>query len=180
MSLKHQFKLLAAYNRWINTKVYKAASDLAPMDLAKDRGAFFASILGTLNHLIVGDTIWLKRFATHPSCITSLREVVALAEPTSLNQIVFDDFSDLHKHRDWLDKQIIDWINELSDGDLDYTLSYHNSKGVFTRKGYSSLLLHFFNHQTHHRGQVSTLLSQAGADIGVTDLLVLIPEEPDI
>ncbi|HUE92381.1 DinB family protein [Pseudomonas sp.] len=177
MNLKHHFELLASYNLWINTKVYKAASDLAPIDLAKDRGAFFGSILGTLNHLIAGDTIWLRRFATHPSCATSLRAVTELPEPTSLSQIIFDDFSDLHKHRNWLDKQIINWIDELSDADLNYALSYHNTKGVFTRKCYSSLLLHFFNHQTHHRGQVSALLSQAGSDVGITDLLVLIPEE---
>lgn len=176
MSLKQHFELLASYNEWMNSKVYESAGQLTATDLAKDRGAFFASILGTLNHIVVGDTIWLKRFATHPSCLGSLREVANLPNPTSLNQIIFDDFSSLHKHRNWLDEQIINWISELSDDDLDYILDYHNIKGVFSNKCYSSLILHFFNHQTHHRGQVSTLLSQAGVDIGVTDLLVLVPE----
>ncbi|MEQ9564674.1 MAG: DinB family protein, partial [Pseudomonadales bacterium] len=127
-----------------------------------------------------GDVIWLKRFATHPSCVTSLREVGDLPKPISLNQIVFDDFGRLSEHRAWLDQEIIDWIAELSDGDLDFILSYSNSKGVPANKRYSSLVLHFFNHQTHHRGQVSTLLSQAGVDIGVTDLLAQIPEESHV
>lgn len=180
MSLKQHFELLASYNQWMNSKVYDAARQLTATDFAKDRGAFFGSILATLNHIVVGDTIWLKRFATHPSCLITLQEVVKLPSPTSLNQIIFHDFSSLNEHRDWLDEQIINWIGELSDDDLDYVLTYHNTKGVSANKCYSNLLLHFFNHQTHHRGQVSTLLSQAGADIGVTDLLVLVPEEPHV
>ncbi|MFL1456601.1 DinB family protein [Marinobacter sp. GN3S48] len=180
MSQKNHFELLAAYNQWMNSKVYEAAGQLSATDLAKDRGAFFGSILGTLNHILVGDTLWLKRFATHPSCLNSLREVADLQNPTSLNQILFDDLGRLSDQRIWLDRQIINWIAELSEGDLDFVLSYHDIKGIPARKRYSSLVLHFFNHQTHHRGQVSTLLSQAGVDIGVTDLLAQIPEETDV
>ena len=176
MSLKHHFELLATYNQWMNSKVYEAASRLSEQELARDRGAFFGSILGTLNHLVVADTIWLKRFATHPSCLASLREVADLPSPTSLDQILFKDLTSLSDHRFWLDQKIINWIAELSDGDLDFVLSYSNTKGVPANKRYSSLVLHFFNHQTHHRGQISTLLSQAGEDVGVTDLLALIPE----
>lgn len=180
MSLKNHFELLAAYNQWMNSKVYEAAGQLSATDLAKDRGAFFGSIFGTLNHILVGDTLWLKRFATHPSCLNSLREVADLQNPTSLDQILFDDLGRLSDQRIWLDRQIINWIAELSESDLDFVLSYHDIKGIPAKKRYSSLVLHFFNHQTHHRGQVSTLLSQAGVDIGVTDLLALIPEETDV
>ncbi|MGP5308516.1 DinB family protein [Vreelandella alkaliphila] len=180
MSLKDHFVMLASYNQWMNSKVYEAAGHLSATDLAKGRGAFFGSILGTLNHILVGDTIWLKRFATHPSCVASLHEVADLPKPTTLDQIVFEDFGRLSEHRSWLDQRIIDWVAELSDGDLDVVLSYRNSKGIPANKRYSSLVLHFFNHHTHHRGQVSTLLSQAGVDIGVTDLLVHIPEETHV
>ncbi|MDW5377269.1 DinB family protein [Halomonas sp. HP20-15] len=180
MSLKKQFELLATYNQWMNSKVYVAAGQLSATDLAKDRGAFFGSILGTLNHILVGDTIWLKRFATHPSCLNSLRVVADLQSPTSLGQILFDDLGRLSEQRIWLDRQIINWIAELSEGDLDFVLSYHNTKGISAQKRYSSMVLHFFNHQTHHRGQVSTLLSQAGVDIGVTDLLAQIPDETHV
>lgn len=177
MNLKNHFELLATYNQWMNSKVYEAAAQLSADELAKDRGAFFGSILGTLNHILVGDTIWLKRFANHPSCKDSLREITTPDNPTSLNQILFGDIARLTEHRTWLDWQIIHWISELTEDDLAVTLSYHNTKGIPASKRFSSLVLHFFNHQTHHRGQVSTLLSQAGVDIGATDLLVQIPEE---
>lgn len=180
MSMKEHFELLAAYNQWMNSKVFEAAGRLSMAELAKDRGAFFSSIHGTLNHILVGDTIWLKRFATHPSCLTSLRDVANLPNPSSLNQILFEDFTALSEHRAWLDCQIANWIGELSDGDLNLILSYHNTKGISASKRFSSLVHHFFNHQTHHRGQVSALLSQAGEDIGVTDLLALIPNETHV
>ncbi|WP_342595082.1 DinB family protein [Salinicola lusitanus] len=177
MTLKDHFGLLASYNQWMNSKVYEAASLLSANDLAMDRGAFFGSILGTLNHILVADTIWLKRFAEHPACLTSLREVVDLAHPTGLDQILFDDIERLSERRVWLDQKIIGWIAGLSDDDLDIVLTYRNSQGMTFHKRYSSLVLHFFNHQTHHRGQASTLLSQAGKDVGVTDLLALIPND---
>lgn len=178
MNLKNHFELLATYNEWINSKIYEAAGQLSAEDLARDRGAFFGSILGTLNHIVVADTIWLKRFATHPSCANALQDIVGLQNPTSLDQIIFDDLGRLSEHRIWLDDQIINWIAELSEEDLDVVLSYHSTKGIPANKRFSSLILHFFNHQTHHRGQVSTLLSQAGVDIGITDLLAQIPQEP--
>ena len=180
MSLKDHFELLSVYNQWMNSKIYEAAGQLSEAELAKDRGAFFGSILGTLNHIIVGDTIWLKRFANHPSCLNSLREVAGLQNPTSLDQMVFNDFDRLSEHRVCLDRNIINWIAGLSEGDMDFILSYHNTKGTPANKRYSNLVLHFFNHQTHHRGQVSTLLSQAGVNIGATDLLAQVPEEAHV
>ncbi|MAK51629.1 DinB family protein [Marinobacter sp. UBA2498] len=113
MSLKDHFELLSIYNQWMNSKIYESASSLSATDLTQDRGAFFGSILGTLNHIVVGDTIWLKRFANHPSCVGSLQEVANLPNPTSLSQIVFDDIGSLFEHRTWLDRQIISWVAGL-------------------------------------------------------------------
>jgi uncharacterized damage-inducible protein DinB len=177
MGLKEHFELMATYNRWMNIKIYEAAGTLEQTELARDRGAFFGSILGTLNHIVVGDTIWLNRFATHPAFGSALKDVTDLPSPQSLSEILFEDFRALSERRAWLDRQIIDWVSALSDDDLNAVLRYHNTKGVSANRRFSSLLQHFFNHQTHHRGQVSTLLSQAGVDIGVTDLLALIPDE---
>lgn len=179
MTLTEHFGLLATYNQWMNSKVYEAAGHLSDSELSKDRGAFFGSIIGTLNHILVADTIWLQRFATHPSCQTSLIEVARLPGPKSLDQVLFEDLGSLSEHRTWLDGQITNWIEALNDKDLGFVLDYKNIQGVSSSKTYSSLVLHFFNHQTHHRGQVTTLLSQAGQDVGVTDLLALIPDESD-
>nr|WP_067287069.1 DinB family protein [Marinobacterium profundum] len=177
MELKQHLELLASYNAWMNLKVYEAAGRLDSRDLAKESGAFFGSVLGTLNHIVVGDTIWLQRFATHPACGLSLRQVADLPPPLSLDQLQFKDLHALTKHRVWLDEQITQWIAALTESDLEHVLHYRNTKGIAANKRYASLILHFFNHQTHHRGQVSTLLHQAGEDIGVTDLLALIPDE---
>jgi uncharacterized damage-inducible protein DinB len=177
MALKQHLELLASYNAWMNAKVCEAAARLDAQELVRDRGAFFGSVLGTLNHLVVGDTIWLQRFATHPACGVTLREVADLPAPASLDQLLFADLQALTTHRVWLDAQISQWIAALTESDLDQVLHYRNTRGIPADKRYGSLVLHFFNHQTHHRGQVSTLLHQAGEDIGVTDLLALIPDE---
>lgn len=177
MSLKAHFELLASYNQWMNAKIYATAGELGADELAQDRGAFFGSILGTLNHILIADIIWLKRFAAHPGCLVPLREIVELPDPRSLDQILFDDFAVLSGQRSWLDRRISDWVSQLSDDGLDRVLAYRNTKGVPANRRFSSLVLHFFNHQTHHRGQVTTLLSQAGKTVEVTDLLVLIPDE---
>ncbi|MBO0494499.1 DinB family protein [Pseudomonas sp. Marseille-Q1929] len=166
--------LMASYNQWMNQKVYDAASHLTDAQLLEDRRAFFGSILGTLNHLALGDTVWLKRFAQHPAGYLALVPLEAVAMPSDLKHLAFADLRTLAAYRVWLDRLIIDWVNTLQAPELDQRLHYHNMRGVAANKDFSSLLLHFFNHQTHHRGQVTTLLSQAGVDVGDTDLLALI------
>ena len=177
MSELSAVRLLADYNQWMNGRLYEATATLPEAVRQEDRGAFFGSIENTLNHLLVADTLWLKRFAVHPACIDSLAPFTLLPTPPALDVPVRDTFAELHLHRLWLDQQIVGWCGALRDADLDYVLSYRNRQGAASRRRFGSLLTHLFNHQTHHRGQVTTLLSQAGVDVGVTDLLVHIPDE---
>ncbi len=180
MSEREHFQLLAQYNEWMNLKLYDAAAQLPAHQLDADRGAFFGSLMGTMNHIVAGDTIWLQRFATHPARHAALDPLRALARPDGLAAIFSTDLPALRVHRQMLDGVIREWVAQLSDQDLDHVLQYGNTKGVRSDKRFGSLLLHLFNHQTHHRGQASTLLSQARIDIGVTDLLALIPnQDPD-
>jgi uncharacterized damage-inducible protein DinB len=167
---------MAEYNAWMNAKVYEAAGKLSPAELVQDRGAFFGSILGTLNHLVVADTIWLKRFAAHPARFAALEPVLALPLPERLDTILFTDLAAMTVHRVWLDGVITAFADAMTETGLASTLHYTNTKGTPFARPLSGVLMHFFNHQTHHRGQVSTLLTQAGVDIGVTDLLALLPE----
>ena len=169
--------LLASYNEWMNSKLYEAAAKLPPEEFAAEKSAFFGSLRGTLNHLVVADIIWLKRFALHPSNHTALESIRRVPSPQSLNQRMFDDLPALHEYRRRLDETIDEWAASLAAADLRHVLAYTNTKGVSYRKSFSNLVLHFFNHQTHHRGQATTLLFQAGVDVGVTDLLALIPDE---
>ena len=167
--------LMAAYNEWMNAKLYDAAGTLPDEELAADRKAFFGSILGTLNHLVVADTIWLKRFMLHPANYTALQPMQDLPAPKSLDQLLFADLESLAEHRKRLDGMMIEWARSIEEPDLGHLLRYTNTKGVVAERPFFGLLMHFFNHQTHHRGQVTTLLSQAGVDVGETDLFALIP-----
>ncbi|KAA3655641.1 MAG: DUF664 domain-containing protein [Proteobacteria bacterium] len=172
-------RLMAHYNRWMNERLYAAAATLDHEALHADRGAFFGSLFGTLNHLVVADTIWLKRFATHPACLTALAPLRDEPMPAALDAPRCPDLPALTEHRARLDALIVDWTGTLADADLDAALPYHNMRGIPATRNVFALLMHFFNHQTHHRGQATTLLSQSGVDMGATDLLLQIPDLTD-
>lgn len=171
-----QFKLLAEYNQLMNQRQFAAAAQLSKDELEKDMGAFFHSVLGSLNHILVGDILWLKRFAEHPSCASSLSVLSMMEKPQSLDAILFRDFNQLSEQRQQMDQIIVDWIRDLSDSDLDDCIYYTSMAGKTFNKPFSSLITNLFMHQVHHRGQVTTLLSQCGVDFGDTDLIEIIPQ----
>lgn len=175
MSVKENLQLMASYNQWMNHSVYKAVAELSDADLIEDKGAFFGSVLGTLNHNLAADIIWLKRFADHFSELSSLDFVRTLERPATLNTQLFDDLLLLQSQRFRLDQLIIDMMNEITDEMLSSALMYKNMKGIEHSQRFGFTLQHFFNHQTHHRGQITTLLSQMGIDVGATDLIITIP-----
>jgi len=172
---------MAQYNLRMNTQVYNAASKLSEDELCQDMGAFFKSILGTLNHIMVGDLFWLNRFALlHGAESNQFSEfksaLQGFPKPNALNQILFEDFSELKETRKQLDLVIQEWLSkDAKNENFNKDLTYHNSKGEGATRDFGELVSHLFNHQAHHRGQVSTLLSQKGIDIGGTDFLVDIP-----
>jgi uncharacterized damage-inducible protein DinB len=163
---------MAKYNLRLNTQVYEAAGQLSEDELLADMGAFFKSILGTLNHILVGDLLWLNRFASIKS-FSSLQALKDFPKPLSLDQILFEDFRQLKRTRIELDTLIHEWLHTNAiETDFQQNLTYRNSKGEVATKNFTELLHHFFNHQTHHRGQVSTLLNQKGIDVGLTDFVI--------
>lgn len=168
---------MASYNRHMNDKLLEAASQLPAQALLENRGAFFGSILGTLNHVLVGDLLWLHRFKQHAVTYTALEELSAFPVPVSLNQVLHDNLVDFKTVRQQLDSVILLWTNQITQDDLQRALQYRRVNGDINKRSFCGLLMHFFNHQTHHRGQATTLLSQAGIHVEPTDLLVLIPEE---
>ncbi|WP_339899698.1 DinB family protein [uncultured Gilvimarinus sp.] len=176
MDLHHHIRLMAGYNKRLNSQVFAAAATLDHATLTADAGAFFGSILGTLNHMVVTDLLWLARFAKHAPHYKSLQALAELPTPERLDQQLYPAFAALGAARGIIDNAIIEWsADELQSGDLQRALAYHNSKGEVAERDFGELVMHLFNHQTHHRGQVSTLLNQRGLDIGVTDFLQDIP-----
>ena len=160
----------------MNQRQYKAASHLPREELNKDNKAFFKSVLGTLNHIMVGDIIWLKRFGEHRSNNKLLSYVINLKKPVSLNEILFNELDELKQEREKIDKIIIDWVDSLSQENINGCITYTNMKNETFNKPFASVLNHLFLHQVHHRGQVTTLLSQYGVDFGKTDLIEIIDE----
>ena len=151
MTIIANFQLLADFNAWVNTKIFSACKELVEEEYKKDRKAFFSSIHGTLNHLLVVDKLWLGRMkGTKP-------EVKYLA------QILHDNFNDLEKARVEEDDSLIHFIDNLDEkeGDKNYTFTRMDGRGEFTIT-FGLTLITLFNHQTHHRGQIHTMLTQAG------------------
>jgi uncharacterized damage-inducible protein DinB len=178
MSLHAHFVLLADYNRWMNEKLYAAAAALGSEEIVRERGAFFGSIFRTLNHLMVADLIWLRRFhAARGFRVLEALDAEEWPAPQKLDGLLFPDFAELARRRPRLDALICEWIASLSPADLEGSFDYRNTQGIPARRAFSSVLLHVFNHQTHHRGQVTTLVFQAGRDPGPTDLLLLVPDQ---
>jgi uncharacterized damage-inducible protein DinB len=154
---------MAAYNSWMNGKIYDAAQRLPAEEVARDRGAFFKSILATLNHLLFADLVWFGRFKDGRA---------RLADPSIM--ILHEDLADLRRAREALDREIEDWARTVDEAWLAQPFTYTTLRGD-ERQTYpvAVLVMQMFNHQTHHRGQITTLLTQAGEDVGATDILVL-------
>ncbi|MCE2597419.1 DinB family protein [Motilimonas cestriensis] len=176
MKLKDHVYLMADYNQWMNQKVYEVVGTLSPEKLHEDRKAFFGSIFATLNHICVGDTIWLKRFSPVLEKYPAYSPIANLATPASLDTFVATNFNDLKDRRQLLDETLLELTSLITDEALLQPIRYQNSKGIIANKTLFNLLMHVFNHQTHHRGQVTTLLSQSGLDVGITDLVFIQPD----
>jgi len=172
VGLKNHFEIMAQYNQRINSQLFSKAMELEHFELERNMGAFFDSVIGTLNHIFIGDILWLSRFKSHSDNYTALSSLEQYPAP---NDILFTDISDLWTSRIELDKTIIKWISETDKTDFQKDFLYRDTKDLEFRKNFGEVVSHLFNHQTHHRGQVSTLLKQLGKDIGVTDLIVDIP-----
>jgi len=175
--LTDHYRALARYNTWMNERVYAVCAELPDEERKRDRGAFFRSIHGTLNHILLADRAWLGRFTRDPACGQSLDASGAPIAVRSLDQELYADFRDLRRERARSDAAIVTWASGLTPEALAAPLAYRSSKGEAFEHPLWQAALHLFNHQTHHRGQVTTLLAQLGKDVGVTDLAVFLRAE---
>lgn len=169
------YRFLARYNRWMNQRLYLACETLSDEERKRERGAFFGSIHHTLTHLVLADKMWLQRFAAQGTAFAALSPaLLALPDGSDYTSDLHPDWLDLKRAREALDAAIEAWIAEMPPQFLLSTLRYANTKGVPRAHPVWQAMTHFFNHQTHHRGQATTLLTQAGVDVGVTDLIALV------
>jgi uncharacterized damage-inducible protein DinB len=156
---------MARYNRWQNQGLYGVADTLSDAERRRERGAFFGSIHKTLSHLLWADRIWMSRFSSKVE-----KPQAGIPESVSL----YPDWEGLKRERVAFDETMIDWADRLDPawlvGDLTW---YSGAAKRDVTKPKSHLVMHFFNHETHHRGQVHCMLTQAGAKPQATDLSLL-------
>ena len=152
---------LAAYNAWCNRRLYDAAAALADADYHADRGAFFKSLHGTLNHILVADRIWMRRFTGEGEA------------PGRLDAILFDTLPALRQAREAEDARIVRYVDGLSETDLAGVIRYRTIvKPESVEQPLAPVLLHVFNHQPHHRGQAHCILTGFGRDAPSFDLVL--------
>jgi uncharacterized damage-inducible protein DinB len=157
MLIQH-FQMLARYNTLANQRLYAVCSQLTDAERTQTRPAFFQSIHGTLNHIMVGDRIWLGRFTGET------------IQSTALDAILYDDFAELRAARVLEDERITAFISGLNPDFLTGTITYANSQGKVYTDPVEILITHFFNHQTHHRGQIHDMLTQTEIAPPVLDM----------
>lgn len=177
MSLLEHYRALARYNLWMNDRLYRVAGKLDDEERKRDRGAFFKSIHGTLNHILLADRLWMQRFTGDEERFVSKTPSGEPIVVHSLDQELYSDFLDLSRERAKTDADILAWTHRLEERALSGNLTYKTLAGAPQTHPLWWAVSHFFNHQTHHRGQVTTLLMQAQLDPGVTDLAVMLREE---
>ncbi|MDX1400664.1 MAG: DinB family protein [Kiloniellales bacterium] len=161
--MQEHFQVFGRYNAWANQRLYAAVERLPADEISKKRdSAYFGSILGTLNHILVGDRIWMSRFEGSDHGIDSL------------DQELYDDLKSLSIARREEDRRIISFVDRMRTENYAQSLRFRNMKGEANAGTYGQLFTHLFNHQTHHRGQVHALLKDAGEEPPAIDFIYFV------
>ncbi|WP_269714391.1 DinB family protein [Caulobacter sp. NIBR2454] len=161
MSLHEHCRMMAGYNGWANNRLFAACAKVPDVDYKAARGAFFGSLHGTLNHLLLTDRIWAARF------------VGRTAPSWTLDTILFEDFGALRVAREVEDGKLVDFVARLDDEQLAADFRWtRKADGMQIAQPLWAALAHLFNHQTHHRGQAHGLLTQMGVEAPSLDLVL--------
>ncbi len=146
----YAFPTLAGFNKWANGRIYSSVADMSNDDYRKDRNAFFGSVHNTLNHLLLVDRLWTGRIKGRPVSVEGLGD------------ILYDDFAELWQARKAEDAALIELVDSLSEEDMKTPVEYDTTDGTHGKTAPWVIFTTLFNHQTHHRGQVHTMLTQSG------------------
>jgi uncharacterized damage-inducible protein DinB len=164
--MKAHFVMMAKYNAWANARLFRMAGALQEDLYRKDVGAYFKSLHGTLNHLLIADRIWMRR-------LTGVGD-----HPNKLNAILFDDLPALHIARVEEDDRIIEFVQGLAEAAFEDVRDYRTLNGTPQRQHCREILAHLFNHETHHRGQAHAILTALGVtEPDPLDLLIMLRDQ---
>jgi len=176
LSLAKNFRMMATYNKRMNEQLLNVCKQLSHEQLHKETNSFFSTIMCYWNHIIFGDLIMLSRLVKNKFVHIDPNILQQLPTAKTANDTFVNNLKELIKLREIVDDVYIDITHQLTNDDYDLMVNYTTSEGVALEKNVAEFLQHVFNHQTHHRGQLTCILSQMGLDYGHTDLPILVPE----
>jgi len=171
--MMEHFLLLAKYNRWMNQSIYKTCLAMGQDNVDKNQDSFFPSISKTLNHLLLGDLVWLYRCSGDKGVMRFVDGDGHDFKIKSLNQVIFSKLEELWEKRQGIDNDIVKYVESLSPDQINEPVEYRSTDGCLHSRDLGTILTHWFNHQTHHRGQITALMHQQGYDFGTTDLILI-------
>ena len=173
MSLVLHYSGMARYNAWMNEKLLTVCDTLSDAELRSNQGLFFKSVLATLNHLLLADRAWMLRFTKDRERYVSRNADGSVIQITGLDHMLYSDWEAFKAERRKTDADIDAWVEELDEQSLLEHIVYKTSTGLEFDHPMWQAVSHLFNHQTHHRGQVTAALTRLGKDPGVTDIAVM-------
>lgn len=167
---------MSLYNQRINMQLIACCQALPSSMLEKETHSFFSNIINYWNHLLFGDLILLRRLAINNIAQLSLDDFADFPSPCSPNDIYCQNLSDIATLRKQVDALIIQYCQNLTDEACELFITYATTEGEQLTKAVADVTQHIFNHQTHHRGQLTCVLSQFNVDYGCMDLPVIVSE----
>jgi uncharacterized damage-inducible protein DinB len=176
LSLSKNFRMMSRYNQRINTQLMNSCLALSNDLLEKDTHSFFPNIISYWNHILFGDLILIGRLALNEIGKLSTQDLSVFPTPKTPQDIYYNRLSDIAVLREQVDALIVQYCTNLTEEDCEKFITYTTTDGVYITKAVADVTQHIFNHQTHHRGQLTCVLSQFGVDYGCMDLPVIVSE----
>ena len=168
--------MMSLYNQRMNSQLMDICLTLSSDTLEEDTHSFFPNIINYWNHILFGDLILIGRLASNNIAKLSPLDLSDFPEPVSPQDIYHHNLRDIASLRAQVDKLIIHYCDNLTEQDCDRFITYTTTEGAAITKAVADVTQHIFNHQAHHRGQLTCVLSQAGVDYGCMDLPVIVSE----
>ncbi|MGS2717031.1 DinB family protein [Eionea flava] len=169
----NKFTLMAHYNQRMNQQLLTASELLTHQQLLQETHSFFSTVMGYWNHLLFGDLIMIGRLANNKIGGLSVSLLKDLPSPRSPQDYYSDSLEEVRQWRLIIDSIILDMAQSLNDEAIAKNVTYTTTEGQSVSLSVDVFCQHLFNHQTHHRGQLTCVLSQLGVDFGCTDLPII-------
>ena len=176
MDLSSNFRMLALYNQRMNKQLLGACSKLTHEQLHHNTRSFFSTIMAHWNHILFGDLIMLQRLVANDLVSVEATVLEMLPVPKSVSDTFASNLEELSELRELVDSIYLEITDQLTAESCNQIVSYTTTEGQMIERIVGEFFQHVFNHQTHHRGQLTCLLSQFGVDFGCTDLPIIVPE----